>query len=173
MICLIQKSCFLKEIFIPLRSLQKQKSIMAIEFKTTKVNNNMKPDEKPRYYAKAISKGTITLNDLSESIAEECSLTKADITAVVIALNKHIIKGLKNGYIVKVGEIGTFSGSLKSTTVDQADNLHAKDVIFNKINYLPEVKTIESFSNIDFIKVNNTDSEKIIKTRGRKPIRRK
>lgn len=146
---------------------------MAIDFKATKVNNNMKPEEKPRYYAKAVTKGTVNLDAISEVIAEECTLTKSDVMGVITALNKHLLKNLHDGYTVKIDALGTFSTSVKSPTLDNPDEIKSKDVTFSKINYLPEVKMIESFRTVDFKKVQTKEEAKVLRTRGRKPIKRK
>jgi DNA-binding protein, histone-like, putative len=146
---------------------------MAIDFKATKVNNNMKPDEAPRYYAKAVTKGTVTLNRLIDDLCDESTLSKSDIVAVVAGLSKHLIKNLKDGYTVKIDSLGTFSTSVKSPTVDNAEEVRSKDVSFSKINYLPEVHMLESFRDISFQKVETKEEAKVSKPRGRKPIRRK
>lgn len=146
---------------------------MSIEFKATKVNNNMKPDEEPRYYAKAVTKGTVTLNRIIEDLCAESTLSKADIVAVVAGLGKHLIENLKDGYTVKIDSLGTFSTSVKSPTVDSADEVRPKDVSFSKINYLPEVHMLESFRDVAFKKVITKEEAKISRPRGRKPIRRK
>nr|WP_320038596.1 HU family DNA-binding protein [uncultured Bacteroides sp.] len=146
---------------------------MAIDFKATKVNNNMKPEEKPRYYAKAVTKGTVTLNRIIEDMCEESTLSKADVVAVVAGLSKHLLKNLQEGYTVKIDSLGTFSTSVKSATVDNAEDVHPKDVSFSKINYLPEVKMLESFRAVSFQKVETKEEAKVSKPRGRKPIRRK
>ena len=146
---------------------------MAIDFKATKVNNNMKPEEKPRYYAKAVTKGTVTLNRIIEDMCEESTLSKADVVAVVAGLSKHLLKNLQEGYTVKIDSLGTVSTSVKSSTVDNAEDVHPKDVSFSKINYLPEVKMLESFRAVSFQKVETKEEAKVSKPRGRKPIRRK
>lgn len=146
---------------------------MAIEFKATKVNNNMKPEDEPRYYAKAVTKGTVTLNRIIDAICSECTLSKADIVAVVAGLSKHLIENLQEGYTVKIDSLGTFSTSVKSPTVGTPDEVRPKDVSFSKINYLPEVHMLESFRAVNFKKVETKEEAKISRPRGRKPIRRK
>lgn len=146
---------------------------MAIEFKATKVNNNMKPEDKPRYYAKAVTKGTVTLDAVCDIIAEECTLSKSDVVSVMAALNRHMMKNLQDGYTVKIESLGTFSASVKSPTVDSPEEVLPQDVTFSKINYLPEVKMIESFKEVEFKKVNTKEEAKVSKARGRKPIQRK
>jgi DNA-binding protein, histone-like, putative len=128
---------------------------MAIDFKATKVNNNMKPEETPRYYAKAVTKGTVTLNRLIEDMCEESTLSKADVVAVVAGLSKHLLKNLQDGYTVKIDSLGTFSTSVKSPTVDNAEEVRSKDVSFSRINYLPEVNMLESFRIVSFQKSGN------------------
>ncbi len=146
---------------------------MAIEFKATKVNNNMKPEETSRYYAKAVTKGTVTLNRIIEDMCAESTVSKADVVAVIAGLGKHLIKNLQEGYTVKIDSLGTFSTSVRSPTVNSLEEVRPKDVSFSKINYLPEVHMLESFRNVSFKKVETKEEAKISKPRGRKPIRRK
>jgi len=146
---------------------------MPIEFKVAKVNNNMKPQDEPRYYAKAVTKGTVSLNKIIDAISEECTLTKADVLAVVAGLSKHLLKNLQEGYNVKIDSIGTFSTSVNSPTVDSPEKVIPREVSFNKINYLPEVPMLESFRTVQFKKVNSAEEVKIAKVRGRRAIQRK
>jgi len=146
---------------------------MAIEFKATKVNNNMKPEEAPRYYAKAVTKGTVTLNRIIDDMCSESTVSKADVVAVIAGLSRHLIKNLQDGYTVKIDSLGTFSTSVKSPTVNSSEEVISKDVSFSKINYLPEVHMLESFRSVPFKRVETKEEAKVSKPRGRKPIRRK
>jgi predicted histone-like DNA-binding protein len=112
-------------------------------------------------------------NTIIEDMCEESTLSKADVVAVVAGLSKHLLKNLQEGYTVKIDSLGTFSTSVKSSTVDNAEDVHPKDVSFSKINYLPEVKMLESFRAVSFQKVETKEEAKVSKPRGRKPIRRK
>ena len=52
------------------------------------------------YYAQAISNGTMTFDELCEDVAETCTLTSADVKAVLDRINYILDKNLRAGRIV-------------------------------------------------------------------------
>ena len=76
--------------------------------------NPRNPDAPAQFYAAAKSRGDIDLDMMSERIEKECTLTKADIYAALVALEGTIITALQNGEIVRMGQLGTFRITLSS-----------------------------------------------------------
>ena len=71
--------------------------------------------EAPKFYAQAQSRGEANLRTMAEEIEKMCTLTYADIAAVLIALETTVCKCLQNGEIVRLGELGSLQLSLSST----------------------------------------------------------
>ena len=68
------------------------------------------PSEKgapPKYYAQAQASGDVDIREMSERIQATCTVTKADVYAVLVSLEDVIIDALKSGEIVRLGDLGT------------------------------------------------------------------
>lgn len=90
---------------------------MAQKFKLIE-RRNLGADNKevPRkFYAQAVNNGYVAFDELCLEIAESCTLTSADVKAVLDRMNYMLDKHLKAGRIVQFGEIGNFRFALGST----------------------------------------------------------
>lgn len=58
--------------------------------------------------------GTMSLQEITTAIMNRCTLTEVDITACLKAFQTEVISALKNGYAVKLDDLGTFKPSMKS-----------------------------------------------------------
>lgn len=68
-----------------------------------------------KFYAQAVNNGYVTFDELCTEIAENCTLTSADVKAVMDRMNYILDKNLKAGRIVQFGEIGNFRMAVGST----------------------------------------------------------
>lgn len=68
-----------------------------------------------KVYAQAINNGYVSFDELCSDISELCSLTSADVKAVMDRMNYVLDKNLKSGRIVQFGEIGNFRLSVGSS----------------------------------------------------------
>ena len=73
------------------------------------------------------------MDDIERRIQSRCTVTRADVRAVLSALNDVVEDGLKNGRVVNLDELGKFYLSIRSESVDNPDEfsvkLHVKDVV--------------------------------------------
>lgn len=60
----------------------------------------------PKFYARAQASGDVNIREMSERIQQSCTVTKADVQAVLVALEDVIIDALKGGEIVRLGDLG-------------------------------------------------------------------
>lgn len=85
-----------------------------------------------KYYAQLGSFNPIKIASLAEAISRQCTVTVHDVKAVISALEEHICNNLRNGNSVRLGDLGSFRLSAKSTgtptpdefTTRQIKNLH-------------------------------------------------
>ena len=84
----------------------------SVTFSVVPRRNPRNPDAAPQYYAQAQARGVVSLTEMSERIEKECTLTKADIYAALVALEGTIITALSNGEIVQLGELGSMQVGL-------------------------------------------------------------
>ena len=114
---------------------------MSIEYDFYR-NPNSQGTNKKRYHARVVSGDRISTDELAEEIQNECSLTKADVKAVLIALGDKLAKHLGEGNKVYLEGIGYFQVNLKckeevrSTHAIRSENVEFKSVSYRAANEL-------------------------------------
>ncbi|GCB34078.1 HU family DNA-binding protein [Bacteroides faecalis] len=85
---------------------------------TSILRKNMLDKEKPdMYYALAKSSGEIGIDEMAERIQRSSTVNWADVVCVLRALQTEMIDSFKKGEIVRLGDIGSFYVTLRSTGV--------------------------------------------------------
>ncbi len=82
-------------------------------------------DSQIKYYASVNVSGDMTTNEIVERLQLESTLTKADILAVLAALENVIIDSLSSGQIVRLADLGTLSIGLSSEGTDLEKNFNS------------------------------------------------
>ena len=114
---------------------------MAIEYDFYR-NPNSEGTNKKRYHARVVSNNRISTDDLAEEIQNECSLTIADVKAVLIALGGKLAKHLGEGDKVHIEGIGHFQVNLRckeevrTTRAVRSENIEFKSVSYRADNDL-------------------------------------
>ncbi len=73
------------------------------------------------YHANATSVTPIMLDELAEDISGSCTVTKHDVKAVISVLEEKIIKALRNGQSVRLGDLGSFHARISSKAAATTD----------------------------------------------------
>ena len=114
----------------------------------------------PKFYARAQASGDVNIREMSERIQQSCTVTKADVQAVLVALEDVIIDALKGGEIVRLGDLGTFQIGISSkgavTEEDYSDSFITKA----RINFRPGLALAGILTGLSYKKV----SRKVVKT---------
>lgn len=100
--------------------------------------NSPNPDsdkEKQTLHPRIVTQGTVSSKDIADYIARSSGFTAATTKGVLEALSEAISDHLQNGYIVDLGEIGSFSISLKSRPVKDKKEIRASSISFGRINF--------------------------------------
>lgn len=128
---------------------------MAQKFKLIERKNLGKDNtENPKkFYAQAVNNGYVPFTELCSDIAEGCTLTSADVKAVLDRMNFMLDKHLRAGRIVQFGEIGNFRlavGSTGSLTSKEFSTSLIKKpkIVFYPGNKLQETRTLATFEHI-------------------------
>ena len=123
---------------------------------TYSVVPRFKPGEKndpPKYYAQAQARGSINIREMAERIQSTCTVTKADVYAVLISLEDVVKEAIQNGEIVRLGELCTLQVSLSGkgtlTEEEYSDALIKKA----KINFRPGTVLASALETLKFSKV--------------------
>ena len=110
-------------------------------------------DASPKYYAQAQASGDVSIREMSERIQQSCTVHKADVHAVLVALEDTMIDALKGGEIVRLGDLGTFqigvSGKGALTEEDYTPTLIQKA----RINFRPGIALSGILTTLSFSKV--------------------
>lgn len=108
---------------------------MSIKFNIQEVGNPQDATAAKKFYARPISSGEITLENLVSDISHASSVNEADVMAVLYSLVREIPRNIARGYIVRLGDLGSFrlgTSSLGSDTAEDVTgtNIHRKRVLF-------------------------------------------
>lgn len=99
-------------------------------------NPNSQGTNKKRYHARVVSSNRISTNELAEEIQNECSLTIADVKAVLIALGDKLAKHLGDGSKVHLEGIGYFQVNLQcKEEVRTPQSARSENVEFKSVSY--------------------------------------
>lgn len=97
-----------------------------------------------KFYAQAVNNGYVSFEELCQEIAESCTLTSADVKAVMDRMNYTLDKNLKAGRIVQFGEIGNFRLAVGSTGSAAADTFSTSQIKQPRIVFSPGSKLRET-----------------------------
>lgn len=86
--------------------------------------NPMTPEVSGKYYAMAQARGVANIREISDRIQKTCTVTRADVLAVLIALEDVIADCLANGEIVRLGDLGSLQISLSGRGADQPEKFN-------------------------------------------------
>jgi len=127
---------------------------MAIQYRLTRMKDNISRDPKTGFYAQVVTRGTVDTQELCRDIANRCSLTVADMKAAIEALTQTVEKRLLDGYNVNIGDLGIFSVSAESKTVEEPDKIHGQSVKVKNVNFRPSVRLKETMKKSNFVRIN-------------------
>lgn len=106
-----------------------------IKFKTVQKVNPRDIQAPRKHYAQVVATDTVGFDELSEVISENSSLMPEDIAGVLIALERNIIRSLKNGRVVNLGNIGSFRLSVSSMGYDTLEEVSGNSIRKARVNF--------------------------------------
>ncbi|WP_345231971.1 HU family DNA-binding protein [Olivibacter ginsenosidimutans] len=125
---------------------------MAIQFNIVEKGNPSDLAAPKKFYACPISAGEITLEDLVDDISHASSVTEADVYAVLQNLVREIPKNIARGYIIRLGNLGSFrlgSNSMGSATAEEVDG---RNIIRTRLLFHPGPKVRKELLGLTFKK---------------------
>ncbi|WP_418549276.1 HU family DNA-binding protein [Parabacteroides goldsteinii] len=116
------------------------------------------PEGSTKLYAQLVNNGTVGFEELCESIAEETTLTSADVKSCLDRLPRHIARHVKEGRTVQAGELGTFRPVVGSKGAATEKEFDAATMMKRpSISFIPG-KTIQAVRNsMTFTRVKKDD----------------
>jgi predicted histone-like DNA-binding protein len=110
---------------------------MSIKYTATRRKNMIDPAQKPKSYATAVSRGKLKLTQIAVEIASRTSLSTTDTVAVLDALTHVLPTFLEEGYIISLGDFGSFTVNLKSNGVEKEKDLSPKEITGFHLTFRP------------------------------------
>ena len=114
----------------------------------------------PKYYGRVQANGDVNIREMSERIQQTCTVHKADVQAVLLALEDTITDALKSGEIVRLGDLGTFQIGISSKGAVTEEDYDASLIKKARINFRPGLALAGILSGLSYKKV----SRKVVKT---------
>ena len=115
--------------------------------------NPREKDEAPKYYAQAQARGDMNIREMSERIQAACTVNKADVYAVLVALEDVIAESLQNGEIVRLGELCTLQVSLRGKGALTEEDYDVSLIKKSRINFRPGLVLNNALAKLNFSKV--------------------
>lgn len=91
----------------------------------------------PHFYAQAQARGEADIRTVSERIQSMCTVTRADIMAVLVALEMTVTECLSNGEIVRLGDLGSLQVSLSSNGAKAKEDFNTSMICRSRILFRP------------------------------------
>lgn len=113
---------------------------MAIQYDFYR-NPNSAGTNKKRYHARVVASGQVSTDQLAKEINQECSLTPADIKAVLITLGEKLAKHLSEGRKVHLEGIGHFQVNLRcKEEVRTVHAIRSENIEFKSVSYRADIE---------------------------------
>lgn len=125
---------------------------MAVRFKLVQRKDMSKgaADGAKLYYPQAVNNGYVSFDELCTEISDMCTLTSADVKAVLDRMNYVLDKSLHAGRIVQLGQIGNFRMAVGGSGVAKTDDFKPSQIRKPRIVFTPGKKLQLTRSNSKF-----------------------
>ena len=123
---------------------------------TYSVSPRINPRDKeaaPKYYSHVQANGDTDIREMSERIQQTCTVHKSDVYAVLVALEDVITDALKNGEIVRLGDLGSLQIGISSKGAETEDDYTESLIRKTRINFRPGSALVGILTTLTFAKV--------------------
>ena len=107
----------------------------------------------PKFYGRVQANGDVNIREMSERIQQTCTVHKADVQAVLLALEDVITDALKGGEIVRLGDLGTLQIGISSKGALTEEDYEESMIKKARINFRPGSAIVGVLSNLTYAKV--------------------
>lgn len=132
----------------------------AVSYSVVGRRNPSNKNADPKYYAQAQSSGDVTIREMSSRIQKTCTVTRADVAAVLTALEDVIVDALEGGEIVRLADLGTFQIGLSGEGAEMEDQYDASMIRKARINFRPGIALSGMLLGLKYTKVDKLPVKK-------------
>ena len=109
---------------------------MPINYFITKGINPRNPEEGTKYQGRFRQKSRVDVDEIAKSISDQSSASPSDVEATIRTLFEVIAERASEGFIVRMGRLGSFRMTLKSSLVSEEkyfkkSMIRGANIIFN------------------------------------------
>lgn len=127
---------------------------------TSVLRRNMMEKDKPDlYYALAKSSGEIDIDEMAERIQRSSTVNWADVLCVLRALQTEMIESFKKGEIVRLGNLGSFYVTLRSSGVLTLKEVKEGVILGARVRFRPGKEIKNAMKTLKYSKF-KTEEEK-------------
>ena len=110
-------------------------------------------ESEPKFYGNVKSSGDINIREMAERIQQSCTVTKADVHAVLVALEDVISESLQKGEIVRLMDIGTLRVGISTKGALKEEDFNDSLIKKARIIFRPGSVLQEAIAGMNFTKV--------------------
>ncbi|MEL5894340.1 HU family DNA-binding protein [Bacteroides sp. GD17] len=126
---------------------------MPLNYSVAMMGNPINQDEPKKAYAKSQISEELTLKELSRLVASQTTVSRADVSAVLISTVDNLFDGLRAGKQVDFGELGKFRLQITSNGAESAEKFTANNITGVNIQFVPGEDLKNLFAGMEFTPV--------------------
>ena len=124
---------------------------MAINYSLAKMSPKVGEKADGKFYARAQVNSTTSLKQFSQLIASQTTVSRADVSAVLISSVENLVMELQRGNQVEFGDLGKFRLQLTSKGADKASDFNAAiNITGVHIQFIPGEDLNAMFDKLEF-----------------------
>src|SRR5690606_2336744 len=125
---------------------------MSMKFNVIEIANPADPNVPKKFYARPVHTGEVLLEDLASEISYASSINESDVYAVLQSLIREIPRHIALGYIVRLGNMGSFRLSCSSKGSDTPEEVSAYNIQRRRLLFNPGKRIKNVLDNLIFKK---------------------
>ena len=110
-------------------------------------------ESEAKFYGNVKSSGDINIREMAERIQGSCTVTKADVYAVLVALEDVIAESIQKGEIVRLMDIGTFRVGISTKGALKEEEFNEALIKKTRILFRPGSVLQNALAQVNFTKV--------------------
>lgn len=126
---------------------------MPLNYSIAMMGNPMNAEEPKKAYAKAQISQELSLKELSKQVASQTTVSRADVSAVLISAVENLFEALRAGNQVDFGELGKFRLQISSRGAETAEKFTATNITGVNIQFVPGEDLKAIFTGMEFAPV--------------------
>ena len=119
-------------------------------YSVTKRQNPLNREADSKYYASAEYGEEIDVNALAREISKSCTLTPADIVAVIESFLDKMPQYLKSSNRIRLNKFGIFKLSFSSVVHEKAEDVSSNDIKNLHVLFTPSAELKKEMSSVSY-----------------------